>query len=415
MPKISVIVPVYKVENYLAQCLDSILAQSLEDIEIIVIDEGDKDRCREIIDIYEKLDPRIVAIHEHNGGYGNSVNKGIDIARGKYIGIVESDDIIEPDMYELLYDQAETLQAQITKAPFYYCWDRDSELVGEREDRFGSILAPMMENCLDLLPTDRVFTLRQYPILLAAHPSIWSAIYDAEWLRSTGIRFLSKGAYVDIQFRFQTLMAAERIAWCDDPVYFWRIGNPSSTNAKWNMKAALDRWEFLHAQFKDDPALWEAFAPYMLVEEKKNLFDKYGRNCTAEQRKKIKEYLSLYPRTVITANPWISPEVKGDFLLGNPDYLWVKRHTRHFFDELQIDWRQKQFWQIWLAPILILALLKSGWLTLLWGDAFNTFLVWPVTAVVCLLSLLFALNTAVLAVLKFVKTLRRSLKRMKGR
>lgn len=95
-PKISVIVPIYKVEKYLVQCIDSILNQTLKDIEVILVDEGDRDACRFIIDHYEQNDKRVKAIHEKNGGYGASVNKGMEIAVGEYISIIESDDFIEP-------------------------------------------------------------------------------------------------------------------------------------------------------------------------------------------------------------------------------------------------------------------------------------------------------------------------------
>ena len=75
--KVSIIVPIYKVEKYLVQCIDSIINQTLKDIEIILVDEGDKDACRYIIDHYEQTDNRVVAIHKKNGGYGASVNNGM--------------------------------------------------------------------------------------------------------------------------------------------------------------------------------------------------------------------------------------------------------------------------------------------------------------------------------------------------
>lgn len=117
-PKVSIIVPVYKVEKYLVQCLDSIVGQTLKDIEIIIVDEGDKDACRYIIDHYEQADKRVIAIHEKNGGYGASVNKGLAIAKGEYIGIVESDDFIAPEMYEEMYNYAKKLDADIVKTPY---------------------------------------------------------------------------------------------------------------------------------------------------------------------------------------------------------------------------------------------------------------------------------------------------------
>ena len=113
--KVSIIVPIYKVEKYLVQCIDSIINQTLKDIEIILVDEGDKDACRYIIDHYEQTDDRVVAIHKKNGGYGASVNNGIDIARGEYIGIVESDDFIKAEMFEELYKYAHKLTLTLLK------------------------------------------------------------------------------------------------------------------------------------------------------------------------------------------------------------------------------------------------------------------------------------------------------------
>ena len=123
-PYISVIVPIYKVEKYLVQCLDSIINQTLNNIEIILVDENDQDECRKIMDRYEQMDSRIVTIHEKNNGYGASCNKGIARARGEYIGIVEADDFIEPEMYKELYVCAKKLNADIVKSTFYEYWDQ---------------------------------------------------------------------------------------------------------------------------------------------------------------------------------------------------------------------------------------------------------------------------------------------------
>jgi glycosyltransferase involved in cell wall biosynthesis len=102
-PKISIIVPVYKVEEYLHKCIDSILAQTFTDFELILIDDGSPDNCGRICDEYARKDSRVFVIHKENGGQASARNAGIDIARGEFIGFVDSDDWIEPDMYELLY------------------------------------------------------------------------------------------------------------------------------------------------------------------------------------------------------------------------------------------------------------------------------------------------------------------------
>ena len=91
MPKVSVIVPIYGVEKYLRQCVDSILAQTLKDIEIILVDDGSPDGCPAIVDEYAAKDSRVIAVHQENGGYGRAVNHGIEIANGEYIGIASYD------------------------------------------------------------------------------------------------------------------------------------------------------------------------------------------------------------------------------------------------------------------------------------------------------------------------------------
>lgn len=100
--KISVIVPVYKVEPYLRRCVDSILAQTYTNLEIILVDDGSPDNCPAICDEYAKKDSRVRVIHKENGGLSDARNAGLNICTGEYIAFVDSDDWIEPDMYEKL-------------------------------------------------------------------------------------------------------------------------------------------------------------------------------------------------------------------------------------------------------------------------------------------------------------------------
>lgn len=113
MPEISVIVPVYKVEPYLRKCVDSILAQTFTDIELILIDDGSPDNCGAICDEYAAKDNRVVVIHQQNAGVSAARNAGLDIARGSYIGFVDSDDWIEPEMYETMLRTAKESNADV--------------------------------------------------------------------------------------------------------------------------------------------------------------------------------------------------------------------------------------------------------------------------------------------------------------
>ncbi|MBS4179142.1 glycosyltransferase [Lederbergia citrea] len=112
-PRISLVVPIYKVEPYIHKCIDSILEQTFTDFELILVNDGSPDRCGEICDEYAKNDPRIKVIHKENGGLSSARNAGIDIAKGKYIGFIDSDDYIDKKMYEILYKNVEEQQSDL--------------------------------------------------------------------------------------------------------------------------------------------------------------------------------------------------------------------------------------------------------------------------------------------------------------
>ena len=105
-PKVSIVVPVYNTEKYLQRCLDSIVKQTLQEIEIILVDDGSKEACALLCDQWAQTDPHIRVIHKENGGLGFARNTGMEAAEGAYIGFVDSDDYIEPTMYENLYTAA---------------------------------------------------------------------------------------------------------------------------------------------------------------------------------------------------------------------------------------------------------------------------------------------------------------------
>lgn len=188
MPKISVIMPTYKVEKYFRQCIESVINQTLTDIEIIPVDDGSPDNCGAIMDEYAAKDPRIKPIHQPNGGYGKAVNAGIEAATGEYIGIVETDDFIEPDMYEKLYNQAKKFDVDVCKCDFNYYFGNN------KYKKYGkfSLVAPEGE----------VFTIKTNPKIFEYHVSIWSAIYRREYLNQNNIRVIEtrSASYQDMPF-----------------------------------------------------------------------------------------------------------------------------------------------------------------------------------------------------------------------
>ena len=130
---ISVIVPVYKVEKYLNRCVDSIINQTYKNLEIILVDDGSPDNCGKICDDYAKLDKRIKVIHKKNGGLSDARNAGLSVAKGKYIGFVDSDDYISENMYEILYKELVKNKADISICKYIYFKNKIPEFTTDYE------------------------------------------------------------------------------------------------------------------------------------------------------------------------------------------------------------------------------------------------------------------------------------------
>lgn len=220
---VSIIMPMYNQEKYIEKCLESVLGQTLTDIEIIVVNDGSTDRSLSIVQEYAKTDERIIIVDKKNTGYGNSVNLGMKRATGQYVGIVETDDFIAADMYETLYKLSENGKTDVIKGNFYDYYehtDRDPEMIENRERH-------------EMPEVQGEFTIRQYPQILWGHPSVWSAIYRREFLVENKIVFkeVKGGGWVDNPFFFETLCKAQSVKWTSRPLYYYRktSANSSST------------------------------------------------------------------------------------------------------------------------------------------------------------------------------------------
>lgn len=215
MAKLSILVPIYNVEQYLPQCLDSLCAQTLKGLEIICINDGSTDASGAILDEYAKNNSNIIVINKKNSGYGDSMNRGLETATGEYIGIVESDDFIDAEAFEKLYELAKKTDADIVKANYYYHSEKGDELhevVREQKLRKAMTISD------------------DYKILLE-EPGIWSAIYRREFLNEKKIRFRpTPGAsYQDTGFYFKTMCAAEKIIYTRDAFLHYRVDNANSS------------------------------------------------------------------------------------------------------------------------------------------------------------------------------------------
>ena len=229
-PKVSIVMPTYNVEKYFRQCIESVINQTLVDIEIIPVDDGSPDNCGAIMDEYAAKDSRIKPIHQENGGYGKAVNAGIEAATGEYIGIVETDDYIDPRMYEVLYNQAKKLDADVCKAGFckYNSYAKTPAKMNKKwQDEIQNI---------EEYPNDRAFKISEFPRLFMFHASIWSNIYKSEFLKEKNIAIngTRSASYQDFPFMAEVMCKADRIAVVHEYLYNWRVeeNQNSSTNQK---------------------------------------------------------------------------------------------------------------------------------------------------------------------------------------
>lgn len=235
-PVVSVVVPIYKVERYLVKCVDSILAQTLREIEVILVDDGSPDACPSLCDAYAARDARVRVVHQSNGGYGKAVNAGIAAATAPYIGIVEPDDFIEPDMYATLWASAQKHDADVVKGWFYDFLDIQP---GGHTKSFPFPHPPA---------EDRPFHITEFPQLLYMHPSVWTCLYRKDFLEKNNIRVTeAPGAgWTDNPFQVQTLCLAERIVFINRPFYHWRRLNAEPADELKDYRIPFERSKEIH-------------------------------------------------------------------------------------------------------------------------------------------------------------------------
>ena len=231
MTKVSVLVPIYNVAKFLPECLQSLVSQTLKDIEIICINDGSTDESPKIIKRFTKKYPQIVVIDKKNSGYGDSMNRGLEKAKGEYIAIVESDDYVEADMCEKLYALAKQHKADIVRANYYHHTNE------------GDVIHHAIKN----QKLEKPQTIYDDMAILYDAPAIWSAIYRKKFLEDNQIKFLpTPGAsYQDTSFNIKALCSAKKIIYTDKAYLHYRTDNGGSS-----MKNR-EKMEFVVKEYKE--------------------------------------------------------------------------------------------------------------------------------------------------------------------
>jgi len=226
---ISIIVPVYKVEKYLSKCIDSIVRQTYKDLEIILVDDGSPDSCPRLCDEWAEKDSRIQVIHKENGGLMSARQAGLHKASGEYIGFVDGDDWIEPDMYRHFYDAVCKYHPDMAVSEFYY--DFGDETVKSRQN-----LAKPFFTKEEMISALYPFMLYKAPYYdFGINPCCWSKIYKKELLESC-LYHIPKEIKIgeDAAFTYPCLIKANSVAYLDKACYHYMDSRDGSMTTSYD-------------------------------------------------------------------------------------------------------------------------------------------------------------------------------------
>lgn len=218
--KVSVIIPVYKVEEYLDECVKSILNQTYKNLEIILIDDGSPDNCPKMCDEYAKIDNRVKVIHKENGGQSSARNIGIDVATGDYLFFVDSDDYVSKDIIEVLINKSIERNSKIVACGYVsdpLNLDDSKEFKIKEFSPFKVIKSMLKEKVITTSP--------------------WAKIFKKELFE--GIRFQEGKIYEDLGTIYKVFDKTDKVVYVDTRKYFYRY-NPTSTTKSQFTKKQMD-------------------------------------------------------------------------------------------------------------------------------------------------------------------------------
>lgn len=264
LPLISIIVPVYNVRDYLEKCLQSICGQTYRNLEIILIDDGSFDGSGELCDWFAQKDARIKVVHQRNAGQSAARNKGLEMAQGEYLGFVDSDDWIEPDMYAFLYRLSEKNDADISICSHYI----ETGVKTRVKHSSGRCSVFSREEAIRTLVKDK--RIRNY---------MWDKLFKRSVF--DGIRFPVDRIYEDILITYQLFYKARKIVMKDCPKYHYLKREGSTTQEKWY-------------NYETEYQFFRAVCEQVEFVQEKNIWDK-ASYCVLERGIHLVDHLMMLP------------------------------------------------------------------------------------------------------------------------
>ena len=318
MPKLSIIVPIYNVEKYLPRCIESILNQTFKDFELVLVNDGSTDKCKEICEKYKKMDSRIIVANKKNGGLSSARNLGLDISKGDYIGFVDSDDFIHVNMYEILFNIINTNGSDIVICDYHKVNEDNIKKCEEMKSNNHDI---RVENINNIDSIEKVLTVGKKFIVA------WNKIYKRSLFDN--LRYKEGVIYEDEFLAHRILYKCSKVSIINQALYYYVQRKGSIVNSPFSSKnfdkvyAIKDRVDFLNEKKITNliDKAEKSFMDYFVW----NYFMGYQRleNIEYELKGLKKEFNSVFYR--ILDNKFISLNEKITlFILYLSPYLYNK-------------------------------------------------------------------------------------------
>lgn len=322
MPKVSVIIPIYNVEKYLDKCVQSAMNQTLQDLEIILVDDESPDSCPQMCDDYARMDARIKVVHRNNGGLGFARNSGIEVATGDYVTFLDSDDFIDHNTYEHLYNiaKANSLDA------IYYKFKR---FTNENEVQPGIATTDIKTYKGDDIKELMLDIIASEPEAKVDHKiqcSSCTAMYRMDIIRRNNVRFHSERELIseDLIFNLDFLKHAKSVAFNSGEFYHYRV-NPTSLTST----IRTDRIEknlILYKYIKDNLTEWGL--------DQHNGYERNARLFIGNSRSSITHYLQS-KATSKEKKEWLKKEYERP--------IWEELKSNYKWDKLPL-YQRFFFW-----------------------------------------------------------------------
>ncbi|MDR3290704.1 MAG: glycosyltransferase [Methanobrevibacter sp.] len=311
-PKVSIIVPVYNVENYLEKCLDSIINQTLKDIEIICINDCSTDSSLRILNKYEKQDERIMVINnKENLGLGKVRNIGISVAKGEYIGFVDSDDWIDYRMFEILYEDGKKFQTDITISPVH--------VIDENTGKFSYDNPYFTLASFDKSFDNRTFNHLQTKEFFFLIPVMaFNKIYRLEFIKN--FKFTESLLFEDNSFFYHSYLNAKRVSFNRNFLYFYRYNRRGSiTTSDDNRLFDVIKTLYICLDIFKKSDYFDNYKFILFISSfcrSMNIYKKISDKYKEKFFNLLKEYINNYPLEKEEKEQFFNNKIFKDFFLS---------------------------------------------------------------------------------------------------